>query len=53
MVLVNGGILAAAAYVPVINLLIPIIGTASMVHVLDLALSSVDQPGRAPLPTSR
>ncbi len=39
-VMVNGAILAAAAYVPVINLLIPVIGTAAMVHVLDLALSS-------------
>jgi uncharacterized protein involved in cysteine biosynthesis len=53
IVLVNGGILAAAAYVPVINLLIPIIGTASMVHVLDLALSSVDQSGGTRLPASR
>ncbi len=52
MVLVNGGILAAAAYVPVINLLIPIIGTASMVHVLDLAISSVEEPGRGRLPTN-
>ena len=43
-VMVNGAILAAAAYMPVINLLIPVIGTAAMVHVLDLALSAVDQP---------
>nr|WP_294546370.1 EI24 domain-containing protein [uncultured Rhodopila sp.] len=46
MVMVNGGILAAAAYMPVINLLIPLIGTAAMVHVLDLALSAVDEPRR-------
>ena len=51
MVLVNGAILAGAAYVPVINLLIPIIGTASMVHVLDLALSTADEPNRAALRT--
>ncbi len=31
---------------PVINLLIPVIGTAAMVHVLDLALSAVDEPRR-------
>jgi CysZ protein len=47
MVMVTGAILAAAAYMPVINLLIPVIGTAAMVHVLDLALSSVDE-GRRP-----
>ena len=34
-----GGLMALAAYLPFINLLIPIIGTASMVHVLDLALA--------------
>jgi hypothetical protein len=39
--------------VPFINLLIPIIGTASMVHVLDLALSSVDDSGRAGAPANR
>jgi len=44
IILVNGAILAAAAYFPVINLLIPVIGTAAMVHVLDLALSAVDGP---------
>ncbi|WP_158258339.1 EI24 domain-containing protein [Rhodopila globiformis] len=48
VVLVNGAILAAAAYVPLINLLIPVIGTAAMVHVLDIALSAVDQPRQAP-----
>jgi uncharacterized protein involved in cysteine biosynthesis len=39
-VLVQGGVLALAAYVPVMNLLIPIIGVAAMVHVLDMALSA-------------
>jgi CysZ protein len=53
MVLINGAILAGAAYMPVINLLIPIIGTASMVHVLDLALSTVNEPDRAALRASR
>lgn len=38
-VLVQGGIMAAAAYVPGVNLLIPILGTAAMVHVLDLVVS--------------
>ena len=34
-VLVQGCILALAGYVPLLNLLIPVIGTAAMVHVLD------------------
>jgi CysZ protein len=33
--LVQGGVLALASYVPLFNLLIPVIGTAAMVHVLD------------------
>jgi uncharacterized protein involved in cysteine biosynthesis len=41
-VLVVGAILAAASYVPLANLLIPVIGTAAMVHVLDNALSAVE-----------
>jgi CysZ protein len=36
--LAQGGAMAAAAYFPVLNLLIPVVGTAAMVHVLDLAL---------------
>jgi CysZ protein len=52
MVMVNGAILAGAAYIPVVNLLIPVIGTAAMVHVLDLALSAVDEPRRPRLRTS-
>jgi uncharacterized protein involved in cysteine biosynthesis len=36
--LVQGGAMAAAAYFPLLNLLIPVVGTAAMVHVLDLAL---------------
>jgi CysZ protein len=35
VVLAQGCILALAGYVPILNLLIPVIGTAAMVHVLD------------------
>jgi uncharacterized protein involved in cysteine biosynthesis len=38
MVMTHGCILALAGYVPLLNLLIPVIGTAVMVHVLDQAL---------------
>lgn len=37
VVLTQGALLAGAAYVPFLNLLIPIIGTAAMVHILDLS----------------
>ena len=37
-VLTQGCILALAATIPVLNLLIPVIGTAAMVHVLDQVL---------------
>jgi CysZ protein len=37
-VLAQGCILALAAYVPLLNLLIPVVGTAAMVHVLDQVL---------------
>ena len=37
--LVQGGAMAAAAYFPLLNLLIPVVGTAAMVHVLDQALT--------------
>jgi CysZ protein len=39
LVLAQGGVLALAAYVPLLNLLIPVVGTAAMVHVLDQALT--------------
>lgn len=39
VVLAQGGAMAAAAYFPLLNLLIPVVGTAAMVHVLDLALA--------------
>jgi CysZ protein len=54
--LAQGGAMAAAAYFPLLNLLIPVIGTAAMVHVLDLALTGGgDRPGerRAPAAISR
>jgi CysZ protein len=43
-VLAQGCIMAFAGYIPVLNLLIPVIGTAAMVHVLDLAMT-VPAPG--------
>lgn len=46
VVLAQGAIMALAAYVPVLNLLLPIIGVAAMVHVLDMALAAADRPGR-------
>ncbi len=45
IVLTQGAILALAAYVPVANLLIPVVGTAAMVHILDMALSAAQGPG--------
>ena len=47
VILAQGGVLAAAAYIPVMNLLIPIIGVAAMVHVLNMALAATETPGRA------
>ncbi len=44
-VLVVGAILAAVSYIPFANLLIPVLGTAAMVHVLDAALSALDAKG--------
>jgi CysZ protein len=38
-VLTQGGLIAVAACLPVVNLLVPLLGTATMVHVLDDALS--------------
>jgi CysZ protein len=37
IVLAQGAVLALAAYVPALNLLVPVIGTAAMVHILDAA----------------
>lgn len=38
-----GGLMALAAYLPLLNLFIPIIGTAAMVHILDLALARTQE----------
>jgi CysZ protein len=38
--LVQGAAMAAAAYFPLLNLLIPVVGIAAMVHVLDVALTA-------------
>ncbi|MGD0109081.1 MAG: EI24 domain-containing protein [Rhodopila sp.] len=46
VVLVQGAILALAAYVPIMNLLVPITGVAAMVHVLDMALAAAETSGR-------
>jgi uncharacterized protein involved in cysteine biosynthesis len=40
VILAQGCIMALAGYVPVLNLLIPVIGTAAMVHVLDSAMTA-------------
>jgi CysZ protein len=37
-VLTQGAVIALAAYIPVCNLLIPVVGVAAMVHLLDIAL---------------
>jgi uncharacterized protein involved in cysteine biosynthesis len=43
-VLAQGAALALASYVPVLNLLLPVIGTAAMVHLLDISLSATPVP---------
>jgi CysZ protein len=40
-VLMQGCVLALAGYVPLLNLLIPVVGTAAMVHVLDQTMSGI------------
>jgi uncharacterized protein involved in cysteine biosynthesis len=40
VVLVQGCVVALAGYVPILNLLIPVVGTAAMVHVLDRAVTT-------------
>jgi uncharacterized protein involved in cysteine biosynthesis len=45
VVLAQGCTLALAAYVPILNLLIPVVGTAAMVHVLDRAMTTA--PGHS------
>jgi uncharacterized protein involved in cysteine biosynthesis len=43
IILGYGGVMALAAYLPLLNLFIPVLGTAAMVHVLDLALTRTRQ----------
>jgi uncharacterized protein involved in cysteine biosynthesis len=38
-ILAHGAIMAMATWLPILNLLIPVIGTAAMVHVLDQAIA--------------
>ena len=47
-VLLTGGVLAIATYVPFANLLIPVIGVAAMVHVLDAAVARMPAASHAP-----
>ncbi len=42
-VLLTGALLALASNIPLLNLLIPVIGTAAMVHVLDAAVSAAQR----------
>jgi uncharacterized protein involved in cysteine biosynthesis len=49
-ILAQGGIMALAGYIPALNLLIPVLGTAAMVHVLDQAMADwplAQAPGRS------
>jgi CysZ protein len=46
LILGQGAMLALAAYVPIMNLFIPIIGTASMVHILDMTITSTYDSGQ-------
>jgi CysZ protein len=49
IVLLQGAILALMACVPVLNLLMPVVGSATMVHVLDMCLSTRDKSAREPV----
>jgi uncharacterized protein involved in cysteine biosynthesis len=41
VILTYGGIMALVAYMPLLNLFVPVLGTAAMVHVLDLSLTQM------------
>lgn len=45
IVLLQGGVLAAMSFIPVLNLLIAVLGVAAMVHVLDDAFARTADPG--------
>ena len=49
-ILLQGGIFAFASFIPVFNLLIAVLGTATMVHVLDDAISGSHRRDNASLP---
>ena len=49
-VLVQGGLLAAAGLVPLVNLLVPVLGVAAMVHVLHAERAGVQQRAFVPGP---
>jgi CysZ protein len=46
VVLMQGAVLALGAYVPILNLLVPVVGVAAMVHVLDMALAAAETSDR-------
>ena len=46
-VLVQGGVLALAGYVPLVNLLVPVLGTGCMVHVLMQRVEARRSPGES------
>ncbi len=46
-VLAQGAVLALAAYIPLLNLLIPVVGTAAMVHLLDRGMTRFAPPSFA------
>jgi CysZ protein len=52
VVLAQGSVLALAAYIPLLNLLIPVLGTAAMVHILDSAISSDGITKKSPADTA-
>jgi CysZ protein len=45
LILMQGAILSLAAYIPVVNLLVPVIGAAAMVHVLDMSITEANPSG--------
>jgi CysZ protein len=47
IILAHGAIMAFAAYFPLLNLFVPMFGTAAMVHVFDLALTRMRQTTRS------
>jgi CysZ protein len=46
IVLTQGAMLAVAGYIPIMNLMMPVLGVAAMVHILDMASTAMDDSGR-------